>query len=1007
MGGRMRKLFLALLLALFVNIVFVSAADIYVNVNDAECDDVIGTPYCSIQAAIDAADPGDTIEVSAGTYVEQLIINKDVNLVGIDNPIIEAPDISIRQKRSISGAGSRDYDWVVLIEDVDDFTFSGFIVDGKEDGGSDRFIGIMVGNSKGTISNNEVVNIRGPSNDPSGISISGENADVLIDGNKITNFAKNGINIMLEATATVNDNIVIGGGLGETYAQNGIQFGFGATGSITGNTVSNFYYPDTWAAAGILIYGSDDVVIHGNNVNSLGNTDGILISGSPHDAWPGYGGSQNIQVTENTIKNNNYGLRVQTGSDTIDKPTTLTLVENNVFENNERQVRVGPDYDDSILDLESALLDNIFDRAVVVRENPIIVPTIFSNIQDAIDAANPSQTIEVLAGIYEENLIIETDDITLTTNNNNPATIVYAAGGTSSTVDIKGKDVLLENFIIERNNGESGSQGINVRRSGVIVKGIILMGSDNIHGPNVIPGIHLTTGDPGSYDIPLDRVVIKDNHISGDFCYGVAVTTYTDASIEAKIEGNIFTDLAWDWQGDEDFRLGWGVMIADTEQVFFGGSIDLKITKNIFDDVHGIYMIPEDDDTGVFEIAVNFNNFLGDANWGVYNPTGFIVDATYNWWGSQDGPSGDGPGSGYAVSANVEFDPWLCEEFPTLWSSVDGVCKKEQAPPPPGTSQGIGVGVTPMSSCPVIIHEEPYAISYFVDTTADLHTTILDSAFMAGFAGRSYAFEGETITFDVYAAHRDGINNACVKLSVLLENDECSGIQAGCVFNNIVPGEYEYMGVTYPEGTIGKFTCTYTVKPAVSGVVGEYWVTVIAEDNCGNGCYDTAPGVISLYLNPAVSLKISTQGDHQFGFMYDLGGNELTQGPYPGDTVYSPYFKVENKADEGSGLYLFMQIYGTDMWDYSWSAALCPDTNKLDITNVDYRASKLNVHQPWTEMPKNYVGRKYIFQEINNFAGNFIGIGDDITMRLRLNIPTPCVGNFQDGGEIVFVGQVI
>jgi hypothetical protein len=35
------------------------------------------------------------------------------------------------------------------------------------------------------------------------------------------------------------------------------------------------------------------------------------------------------------------------------------------------------------------------------------------------------------------------------------------------------------------------------------------------------------------------------------------------------------------------------------------------------------------------------------------------LNATENWWGSDTGPSGDGPGTGDSVSANVDFDPWL------------------------------------------------------------------------------------------------------------------------------------------------------------------------------------------------------------------------------------------------------------------------------------------------------------------------------------------------------------
>ncbi|MDI6856485.1 MAG: hypothetical protein QMD21_06890, partial [Candidatus Thermoplasmatota archaeon] len=39
------------------------------------------------------------------------------------------------------------------------------------------------------------------------------------------------------------------------------------------------------------------------------------------------------------------------------------------------------------------------------------------------------------------------------------------------------------------------------------------------------------------------------------------------------------------------------------------------------------------------------------------------VNATYNWWGSADGPSGVGSGSGDKVSGNVLYDPWLIKPY--------------------------------------------------------------------------------------------------------------------------------------------------------------------------------------------------------------------------------------------------------------------------------------------------------------------------------------------------------
>ncbi len=302
----------------------------------------------------------------------------------------------------------------------------------------------------------------------------------------------------------------------------------------------------------------------------------------------------------------------------------------------------------------------------VAAQTDRLVPSQYPTIQDAVDDAVPGDTIIVEAGhiAVEDRLIIVTDGITLTTDSNNPATIRYEAATTHSTVDIRGEDVVLENFIIERNQGVSGSQAINIRRPGVIVRGTTITGSDNCHGCDggaVIPGIHLTTGDPGSYDIPLEGVVLKDNHISGDFVYGIAVTTYTDANIEAIIEGNTFADLEWDWLGDQDFRPGWGVLITDTAHVFLGGSIYLTIKDNVFDDVHGLYVPPADPATPVLDVAANCNDFLGSGKWGVWNGTDFLVDATDNWWGDSSGPyhaTLNPAGTGNAVSDNVDFEPW-------------------------------------------------------------------------------------------------------------------------------------------------------------------------------------------------------------------------------------------------------------------------------------------------------------------------------------------------------------
>ena len=57
-------------------------------------------------------------------------------------------------------------------------------------------------------------------------------------------------------------------------------------------------------------------------------------------------------------------------------------------------------------------------------------------------------------------------------------------------------------------------------------------------------------------------------------------------------------------------------------------------------------------------ITVNNNCVYGNEE-GMENFAPGLLDATGNWWGASDGPSGDGPGTGDSVFGNVAYDPWL------------------------------------------------------------------------------------------------------------------------------------------------------------------------------------------------------------------------------------------------------------------------------------------------------------------------------------------------------------
>lgn len=233
------------------------------------CNATTTTPYTTIQSAITAAAPGDTILVCPGTYQEELLINKSLILRGIGSPrpVIEAPNTltdrvpgparEIRAIIFVDGSGGG-----VNVE------IDRFLIDGRGVGnGNNGFTGVTYFGASGTIRNCEIKAVRNTPFDGTqhGLPIVVTHDwdvltphDVTIQNNLIYDYQKGGIVCNeLGAVCHILGNTVIGFGPTPLNGQNGIQVGFGARGEVIGNTVTdNFYTGPTWDAAGILLVGS-------------------------------------------------------------------------------------------------------------------------------------------------------------------------------------------------------------------------------------------------------------------------------------------------------------------------------------------------------------------------------------------------------------------------------------------------------------------------------------------------------------------------------------------------------------------------------------------------------------------------------------------------------------------------------------------------------------------------------------------------------------------------------
>ena len=207
--------------------------------------------YTSIQAAVNASSPGDTIAVCPGVYPEQLVISSPVQILGIavegqDRVVIQPPALT-----SVSGSTTLA---AVTVLNTNHVRLENLTVDASNNGVTGCFpslAGVHFLDASGEIENDAVVGAS-IANPASCATLSGNGYGVLlessgsgsphvnVEGTSIHDYTKEGIRAIGQGlTATLKGNVISGlGPAGGFSFQFGIFVLNGSVGHVLGNHIT-------------------------------------------------------------------------------------------------------------------------------------------------------------------------------------------------------------------------------------------------------------------------------------------------------------------------------------------------------------------------------------------------------------------------------------------------------------------------------------------------------------------------------------------------------------------------------------------------------------------------------------------------------------------------------------------------------------------------------------------------------------------------------------------------
>jgi hypothetical protein len=491
-----------------------------------------------------------------------------------------------------------------------------------------------------------------------------------------------------DETIVINDNNITLQGVGETKPQIKRNNATASTKRLVDIRGSNVTFENFEIVGldktyvGISISGQDALVqdvdlsnvltgIQTTTANTIGSSD--IFSNTVINTKVGI----SLQNDENEIKDNLLTNISLEGMGVINAGNSD--IHDNTFDINATGVNL-KDYSSNpstFVDFKNIVNNNSFARLTTRNDSfgNVLGNTLYVNIQDAIEDAESGDVINVGAGTYvEDGQIVIDKDLTIIGEGktktilkpNYTSTGIYTEGagwfyiksGISATIknltlDGEGQiintaiqsrgNVVVENCLI-KNIYEKQYFGFGIQLLDGTNNTIINSEFENIERV----GIHVRGGKNGVTDVIATITdCIYTGRGEGDYLeYGIEFGGGGSGTVDNFTVLDVLgEDSGWDSAG----------ILATT---LYGEGTSVNIKNSTFsNNLVGIIVGYNDSDTTT--LIATKNAFVGNLQYGIRAKAQVTATAEENWWGSQDGPSGEGPGSGDAVSTNVDYCPWL------------------------------------------------------------------------------------------------------------------------------------------------------------------------------------------------------------------------------------------------------------------------------------------------------------------------------------------------------------